>query len=96
MTYQDVCLAYSQPGTPAPLAGLSGLVLDAQARAAREREIGLVQAQFLVSVTPRLKPGACRWLPPAVCTHTTDRPATLRLLTEALPSSTRLEEPNMS
>jgi hypothetical protein len=59
MTYQDVCLAYSQPGTPAPLAGLSGLVLDAQARAAREREIGLGQAQFLVWLAwQRRKPTA--------------------------------------
>jgi hypothetical protein len=48
MTYEDVCLAYNQPGTPAPLAGLSAMVRDAQARAAREREIGLGQAQFLV------------------------------------------------
>ena len=48
MTYEDICLAYRQPGSSAPLAGVSPMVRDAQARAAREREIGLGQAQFLV------------------------------------------------
>jgi hypothetical protein len=48
MSYEELCYTLQQPGLPAHLSPVSPMVFAAQEKARREREIGLVQAQFLV------------------------------------------------
>ena len=48
MTYEEQCRAFGQPGIPAHLAPLSGMVLETQQRRECERQIAEGQARILV------------------------------------------------